>query len=116
MYPHPHPPTQPHPLGRYPVVLITIFNVADWAGKSTPGIEALRLRNEQAILGAALARVLLVPAFHLAGGAEIRDSCVAAGHPPRQLGRSLGSWLGWCLPLMRWRGSRQRVRLSSRPS
>lgn len=80
------------------MVLITIFNVADWAGKSTPGIEALRLRNEQAILGAALARVLLVPAFHLAGGAEIRDSCVAAGHPPGSWGVHLAAgWAGACL-------------------
>jgi len=28
----------------YPVALLAAFNVADWAGKSLPGVPALRLR------------------------------------------------------------------------
>jgi phage tail protein X len=28
----------------YPVALLTAFNLADWAGKSVPGVDSLRLR------------------------------------------------------------------------
>ncbi len=28
----------------YPVALLTVFNLADWAGKSAPALPALRLR------------------------------------------------------------------------
>ncbi|KAL4428588.1 hypothetical protein ABPG77_008900 [Micractinium sp. CCAP 211/92] len=50
----------------YPVALLTAFNLADWAGKSLPGVHALRLSNERTILAATLLRVLFIPAFHFA--------------------------------------------------
>ncbi|KAL4434383.1 hypothetical protein ABPG75_000824 [Micractinium tetrahymenae] len=55
----------------YPVALLTAFNFADWAGKSLPGVPALRVSNERIILGATLLRVLFIPAFYFAavGGA-----------------------------------------------
>lgn len=68
----------------YPVVLMAVYNAADCGGKWAPAVPALRLRRPGAILGAAGARVLFVPAFHFAatrgaGGAAMGALAVALG-------------------------------------
>jgi equilibrative nucleoside transporter 1/2/3 len=50
----------------YPILLLTAYNCADAAGKAASGWRPLRLRDDQAILAAAAARALFIPAFRLA--------------------------------------------------
>ena len=50
----------------YPVILMAVFNAADCIGKWLPAIPGLQMRNEKAILGWAVSRIVFVPLFHFA--------------------------------------------------
>ena len=60
------------PLCRFPVILFTLFNLADLGGKSLPMWGRLSISSHVAILQLSLARILFIPAFalaaHLAAG------------------------------------------------
>lgn len=49
----------------YPVALITVFNLADFAGKYAPALPRLRVPlNGRALVILSISRVIFIPAFH----------------------------------------------------
>eukprot|EP00891_Asterochloris_glomerata_P003381 jgi/Astpho2/3381/Aster-x1144 len=61
----------------YPVLLIFLFNVADWTGKMLPARPELVLQSQSAILQACFLRLLFVPAFALAGSHSASPAVVS---------------------------------------
>ena len=89
----------------YPVGLITLFNLADCAGKAMPGLPQLLVTAPNTLLTCTLVRVLFVPAFHLAA---IDGGPVAVGCLTVLLGVSNG-WLTACCMMAAPEGMRGRA-------
>ena len=83
----------------YPVILISLFNLADAAGKAVPGLgEAAVVHDGGALVSAALGRALFVPLFHLAGVSCGWAAGVGGGGLPGVGGLRRGPWGVWATP------------------
>ena len=73
---------------RYPILLITLFNVADLVGKTLPAAPTLLTASPMAILWQAAARSVFVPVFYVA--ALLRSGAAVFAFLTLALGTSNG--------------------------